>query len=158
MKSNTTPRPFLVLGAVYWADNGRRICARCAGASARYTGRDISGQKVARITVEDVRAWPQDLGVLHCEANCTALSPISGPDGWPIVKAAVCPCGCEGRIADHDDRGWSPWSCPVCGDDSDADLGKPCTNCDDECPECARSYGPHYRGRCEHGSGAGGAQ
>lgn len=41
----------------------------------------------------------------------------------------ICQCGCEGRIADHDDRGWGPWTCPVCGDDSDADIGKPCTDC-----------------------------
>jgi hypothetical protein len=45
-----------------------------------------------------------------------------------MAKAAVCPCWCEGRIADHDDRGWGLWPCPACGDDSDADLGKPCTD------------------------------
>ncbi|MFO0931131.1 MAG: hypothetical protein U1E39_00315 [Planctomycetota bacterium] len=105
------------------------ICVKCAGMSALYTGRDISGQPVERVTVEDVRAWPEDLGVLHCESNCTALSPIAGPDGWPMAKAAVCPCWCEGKIADHDDRGWAPWACPDCGDDSDTDLGKPCTGC-----------------------------
>ena len=125
----TNMRPLLREGALYWSDNGRVICAKCAGMSALYTGRDISGQKVERITVEDVRAWPEDLGTLHCEGNCTALSPIVGPDGWPMAKTAVCPCWCEGRIADHDDRGWGPWACPVCGDDSDTNLGKPCTDC-----------------------------
>lgn len=49
------------------------------------------------------------------------------PDGWPMAKAAVCPCS-EGRIADYDDRGWGPRPCPVCAD-SDTDLGKPCTYC-----------------------------
>jgi hypothetical protein len=73
-------------------------------------------------------------------------------------EAPICQCGCEGKISDHDDRGWGPWPCPVCGDDSDTDLGKPCTDCDDPCPECARSYGPHYRGPCEHGDAAGGPQ
>ena len=129
MARDATIRPLLREGALYWADNGRVICAKCAGMSALYTGRDISGQKVERITVEDVRAWPEDLGTLHCEGNCTALSPIVGPDGWPMAKTAVCPCWCEGRIADHDDRGWGPWACPVCGDDSDTNLGKPCTDC-----------------------------
>jgi hypothetical protein len=59
--------------------------------SALHTGRDLSGQKVERITVEDVRTWPEDRGTLHCEQNCTALSTVAGPDGWPISKAAVCP-------------------------------------------------------------------
>ena len=62
---------------------------RCAGQSALYTGRDLSGQKVERITVEDVRAWPEDLGVLRCETGCTALSPIAGPDGWPLERGDV---------------------------------------------------------------------
>lgn len=89
MKSNTTPRPVLVDGAVYWADGGRRICLRCAGQSALYTGRDLSGQRVERVTVADVRAWPDDLGVLCCEARCTALSAVAGPDGWPLERGDV---------------------------------------------------------------------
>lgn len=79
---NTTPRSVLVPGAVYWADGGRQICARCAGQSALCTGHDLSGQKVARVTVEDVRAWPDDLGALACEAGCTTLATVAGPDGW----------------------------------------------------------------------------
>ena len=82
-------RPLLREGALYWSDNGRVICAKCAGQSALYTGRDISGQKVDRITVEDVRAWPADLGTLRCESKCTVLSPMSGPDGWPIARGEV---------------------------------------------------------------------
>jgi hypothetical protein len=68
------------------ADIGRASCAKCAGQSARYTGRDISGQKVERVTVEGVRAWPEDLGPLRCGALCLALSPIAGADGWPLSK------------------------------------------------------------------------
>ena len=89
MKSNTTPRPVLVPGAIYWADGGRRVCSRCAGASALYTGRDISGQRVERITVEDVLAWPDDLGILQGEAGCTALAAVAGPDGWPLERGDV---------------------------------------------------------------------
>ena len=85
----TTPRPLLREGALYWADNGRVICAKCAGQSALYTGRDISGQKVERISVEDVRAWPDDLGVLRCELGCTALTAVAGADGWPLERGDV---------------------------------------------------------------------
>ena len=35
----------------------------------------------------------------------TALAAVARSDRWLIAKAAVCPCWCEGRIADHDDRG-----------------------------------------------------
>ena len=45
--------------------------------------------KVARITIEDVRAWPDDLGVLRCESGCTALTAIAGPDGWPLERGDV---------------------------------------------------------------------
>jgi hypothetical protein len=85
-RCTTDPRPVLRDGAVYWADNGRRICARCAGASALYTGRDISGQKVERITIDDVQAWPDDLGPMRCEMGCTTLLALVGPDGWPLAK------------------------------------------------------------------------
>ncbi len=80
------PASVLAEGAVYWADNGRRICTHCAGASARYTGRDLSGQPVERVTLDDVRAWPEDLGPMQCEMGCTTLTGIAGPDGWPIAK------------------------------------------------------------------------
>jgi len=79
------PKPVLADGAVYWGDGGRRVCARCAGAAALYTGHDISGQPVERVTAEDVRDWPIDLGPLGCEDNCTVLSRVVGPDGWPIA-------------------------------------------------------------------------
>lgn len=41
----------------------------------------------------------------------------------------ACPCGCRGVISRHDERAYGPWTCPVCGDDSDTDLGKPCRKC-----------------------------
>ena len=86
---DATLRPLLREGALYWADNGRVLRAKCAGQSALYTGRDISGQKVERITVEDVRAWPDDLGSLRCASGCTALTAVAGPDGWPIARGDV---------------------------------------------------------------------
>jgi len=42
----------------------------------------------------------------------------------------TCPCGCCGRARDHDDRGWGPWPCPACGNDSDRDVGRPCSDCE----------------------------
>jgi hypothetical protein len=86
---DATMRPLLREGACYWGDNGRVSCAKCAGQSALYTGRDLSGQKVARITVEDVRAWPDDLGVLRCASGCTALTAVAGPDGWPAARGDI---------------------------------------------------------------------
>jgi len=85
----TNLRPLLREGALYWADNGRVICAKCAGASALYTGRDLSGQKVERISVAEVREWPDDLGILRCADGCTALTAIAGPDGWPLEQGDV---------------------------------------------------------------------
>jgi hypothetical protein len=90
-RRTTDPRPLLREGAVYWADNGQAICLSCAGMTAKFTGRDISGQRVARVTLADVRAWEAegDLGPLSCEAGCTTLSPLAGPDGWPLAKGGA---------------------------------------------------------------------
>ncbi len=88
-RPTTDPRPILKEGAVYWADGGRRICRACAGMSALYTGRDISGQRVERVTLADVREWPADLGPLCCESRCTTLTAVAGPDGWPMPKGGA---------------------------------------------------------------------
>lgn len=37
-------RKMLVKNRLYVGDNGRIVCIRCAGCSARNTGKDISGQ------------------------------------------------------------------------------------------------------------------
>lgn len=89
--ARTTPRIVLAADAVYWADNGRRICTACAGATALYTGRDLSGQEVARATARDVRIWESegDLGPLACECGRVRLSTIAGPDGWPLGKGGA---------------------------------------------------------------------
>lgn len=81
------PRPVLEDGALYFSDNGRLICATCAGCSALYTGRDISGQKVQRVNVDDATGWLQAMGrPISCEAGCLTLSTMCGPDGWPAVQ------------------------------------------------------------------------
>ncbi len=77
--------------AVYESDNGRLICAGrtlregCAGTSAYCTGRDISGQRVRRIDLDDVREWPEDLGALRCECGRVTLHAVVGPDGFPAA-------------------------------------------------------------------------
>lgn len=84
------PKPVLRSGAVYMGDGGRLACAsvRCAGSSALYTGRDLSGHRVTRATVAHVAEWQTyDLGPLRCECRAVTLSPIAGPDGWPAVAS-----------------------------------------------------------------------
>lgn len=44
------PKRVLKDDALYFGDNGRIFCGRCAGMTATYTGRDISGQRVQRVT------------------------------------------------------------------------------------------------------------
>ena len=83
------PKPVLVAGAVYWGDNGRRVCRRCAGMSALYTVCDVSGQRVERVTARQVAEWQKRYGRLACEAGCTTLSPIAGPDGWPLAEGGA---------------------------------------------------------------------
>ena len=41
--------------ALYLCDNGRCLCGDHLGASAKYTGRDISGQSIHKISPSDVR-------------------------------------------------------------------------------------------------------
>jgi len=69
------PKPVLKPGALYLGDNGRCFCAEHAGASARYTGRDISGQRVHRITAGDRAAWRIEVG---SEPQCEDCAAIAG--------------------------------------------------------------------------------
>ena len=69
-----TMNPVLKPETIYLADNGRAICLRCAGASALYTGRDISGQPVLPLTGDTAREAATVLGpVISCEAGCTTI-------------------------------------------------------------------------------------
>lgn len=66
------PKPALKPGVIYSADNGMRICLQCAGNSAKFTGRDISGQRVIRIPVAETVDWKSMFGEdLSCERGCT---------------------------------------------------------------------------------------
>lgn len=50
---------------LYLGDNGRALCGsiECAGATAFYSGRDLSGQKVMSVSP----ALARELGGLRCE-------------------------------------------------------------------------------------------
>ena len=45
--------------SIYLGDNGRSFCGRlrCAGSSAFHTGRDLSGQRVEKVTPAYVREF-----------------------------------------------------------------------------------------------------
>lgn len=69
------PKPVLKPGIIYAADNGRLICLTCAGAAAKFTGRDISGQCVEAMTARDAAEWEKQLGKpMACESGCTTYT------------------------------------------------------------------------------------
>lgn len=86
------PTTYVKPGALYFGDNGRTMCTDCAGASATFSGLDLSGHPISRVTTDDVAEWNHDaaatLGPLTCECRRVALSEIAGPDGWPLVSQA----------------------------------------------------------------------
>lgn len=43
--------------AIYLTDNGAAYCGAHLGATARATGRDISGQRIYRLTADDAAFW-----------------------------------------------------------------------------------------------------
>ncbi len=83
------PTPVLLPGVIYSADNGRLICLKCAGSSAKYTGRDISGQKVEAMNVKDAGDWMSVIGrPMACERGCTSYAHVA-----PAVLRAILVAG-----------------------------------------------------------------
>ena len=65
-------KPKLKPGLIYSADNGCLICLECAGSSAKYTGRDLSGQRVCAVPVAETVEWHKEFGEpMRCERGCT---------------------------------------------------------------------------------------
>ena len=63
--------PVLLPGIIYSADNGRLICLKCAGMSAKFTGHDISGLKCEPVPWGENAAWRKEFGKpISCEAGC----------------------------------------------------------------------------------------
>ena len=52
---------------LYLGDNGRCLCGEHLGTSARYTGRDLSGQPIMAITPEIAKEAQQMGAPLECE-------------------------------------------------------------------------------------------
>ena len=61
------PKPVLKDDALYIGDNGRVYHGRCAGQTARYTGRDLRGAKVLRIPNTEIQAEPDLWTCEKCE-------------------------------------------------------------------------------------------
>lgn len=73
------PKPKLVAGVVYSGDNGRLFCVRCAGMTALFSGRDLSGQRVYAMTQADADSWLAVMGnELACESGCTVHKASAG--------------------------------------------------------------------------------
>jgi hypothetical protein len=68
-QSNDFPEPKLSDDELYLCDNGACYCGKHCGASARFTGRDISGQPVELVTAADQKYFREQIGhALECEA------------------------------------------------------------------------------------------
>ena len=68
MDTLTQPKMVLAPNGVYLGDNGRCLCGNCSGMSAKYTGHDISGQRVELITREMLDNEGMTPGDLPCES------------------------------------------------------------------------------------------
>ena len=62
-----TRKPKLSPTDLYLGDNGRCFCGEHAGASAKYTGRDISGQRVHKVSDADRAEAIAEGFTLACE-------------------------------------------------------------------------------------------
>mgnify|MGYP001575334705 CR=1 FL=1 len=60
------PKPLAKDDALYWDDNGRITCGRCAGASLRFTLRTRSGHRAPRVNAAELAELAK-LGLGHCE-------------------------------------------------------------------------------------------
>lgn len=69
---NTVPKSVLEPGTIYCSDNGRLICIECAGMSAKFTGRDISGQMIEVVPYNETVEWFRQFGKpMACECGRT---------------------------------------------------------------------------------------
>tara|TARA_R110002110_G_scaffold102198_11_gene259252 strand:+ start:1375 stop:3342 length:1968 start_codon:yes stop_codon:yes gene_type:complete len=66
------------------------------------------------------------IGLIDEDEIMSSLKEKFGAEEEPMW----CACGCDGKIADHDDRGYGCWPCIECGDDSDTDINEMCSDCE----------------------------
>jgi hypothetical protein len=55
---------------IYLTDNGAALCGAHLGTTARYTGRDISGQPIEPVGPEEARYFVETLGGPICCERC----------------------------------------------------------------------------------------
>lgn len=84
--------PVVADDALYLTDNGRVVCGLHCGTSARYTGRDLSGQRIERVTEATARRWLAQVGEpIACEDCGKTIKPngkILGKIGEPMSKTS----------------------------------------------------------------------
>lgn len=104
---------------------------------------------------EDSDFGPGTVTHIPCEGACEVTFDSTGRDG-PVScsqselvadDSPRCPCGCDGIYKNHDERDRGPWPCGECGEDSDRDLGSPCSDCE-VCPDCVKEASCRSRREC----------
>ena len=65
-----------------------------------------------------------------CDSECIYDAGYVDTESFEAEEPMWCACGCDGKIADHDDRGYGCWPCIDCGDDSDTDINEMCSDCE----------------------------
>jgi hypothetical protein len=65
----------LKAGRIYIGDNGRVMCShlKCAGQTARYNGKDISGQQVQEVTAADLSIVPGFPDSFTCQCGAVTV-------------------------------------------------------------------------------------
>lgn len=69
--------PVITDDAIYECDNGAWLCGKHLGSSAKFTGRDISGQPIHRLTgpeLTEVFALLRELDRAHACETCDAIA------------------------------------------------------------------------------------
>lgn len=67
-----------IANALYLCDNGRCLCGRHLGASAKHTGRDISGQPILRLDTDAIAYYQQEFGTEPACETCIRPSRTPG--------------------------------------------------------------------------------
>lgn len=71
MTRRFTPTP----DAIYLCDNGMSLCGEHLGMTAAWTGRDVSGQKILRVSAADA-AWMQQHNQAGQLPKCEACKKV----------------------------------------------------------------------------------
>jgi hypothetical protein len=76
-KAYKMPEPKLKEGVIYSGDNGQLICRNCAGSSAKYSGRDLSGHRVSPVKRDENAYWFAEFKEdMQCEGGCISYGDV----------------------------------------------------------------------------------